>query len=682
VLLAAASTLVSLAPSALASATPRNAALSAFSAPEPDGVLAADSFDRSVTAGLGASTQGGAWELQGDSKMFSVGGGAGMIRLTAGSGAGARLGSGSSLDVRSQVRVSLDRAQAGGGTYVALVARSTGPQDDYRVRLRFLADKSVNAQLVRRTQGRDVVLSTVRVPHLTYTAGGSVFLAAKVTGSSPTRLSVKAWPSGVPEPASWLSTSSDATAILQRPGAVGLWAYLSGSSTITPETVRLDDLQATLPAVQIVAGPAANSSSRQDSASLAFTSTRTPGAFSCRLDGGGWNRCSSPTLLGNLADGRHAFDVRATDSDGETTPMSSRTWTVDSTAPAVTFTSGPPAQTSDTNASFGFRLDEPGAAQCRLDSSAWTPCTSPVAYSGLAVAQHALSVRATDAAGNVSAAPATRSWTVSAPAPAPAPPVGRPGPGNTGVPAGTRLTPHYGNLVITTPGASYDGLDIHGFVTIKAPNVTITRSIIRGGVATGNIGLVTNYDPNATGFVLSDSELVPEFPSVWIDGIKGGNFTIRRVDVHGTTDNVKVHGNNVTVDSSWLHGTAYRSSDPNQGGGPTHNDAVQILGGRNIRVLGSTLNQANNSAVQITQDYSVTTDVVLDGNWIDGGGCSINLANKPLPTMVGVTVSNDRFGRDQRLSGCAIIAGTATTLTQHGNVWDDTSQPVTISDGG
>jgi len=99
-------------------------------------------------------------------------------------------------------------------------------------------------------------------------------------------------------------------------------------------------------------------------------------------------------------------------------------------------------------------------------------------------------------------------------------------------------------------------------------------------------------------------------------------------------------------------------------------------------VLGSTLNQANNSAVQITQDYSVTTDVVLDGNWIDGGGCSINLANKPLPTMVGVTVSNDRFGRDQRLSGCAIIAGTATTLTQHGNVWDDTSQPVTISDGG
>ena len=270
----------------------------------------------------------------------------------------------------------------------------------------------------------------------------------------------------------------------------------------------------------------------------------------------------------------------------------------------------------------------------------------------------------------------------SAPVAAPAPTGGRPGPSNTGVPWGTRLTPYYGNLTITTPGATYDALDIHGFVSIQAPNVRITRSIIRGGVATGNIGLVTNYDTSATGFLLEDSELVPEHPSVWIDGIKGGNFTIRRVDSWGTTDNVKIHGNNVTVDSSWLHGTVYQNGDPNQGGGYTHNDAVQILGGRNLRIVNSTLEQGHNSAVQVTQDVALTTDTVISRNWLDGGGCTVNLSNKGQSWMSGITVNDNRFGRHQQFGGCAMIVTRSTSLNHWNNVWDDNSVGIHLTDGG
>jgi hypothetical protein len=297
-----------------------------------------------------------------------------------------------------------------------------------------------------------------------------------------------------------------------------------------------------------------------------------------------------------------------------------------------------------------------------------------------------VAVRATDAVGNVTPSPATRSWSViaeaaPAPAPAPAPSTGRPGPTNTGVPVGTKLTPHYGNLTITTAGTTLDAMDIHGFVTITAPNVKITRSIIRGGRATNNIGLITNYDPTAS-VVVEDSELVPEFPSVWIDGIKGGNFTIRRVNSHGTVDNVKVHGDNVTVDSSWLHDSSYFLQDPNQGYTPTHNDAVQVLGGKNLRILRSTLEEAHNAGIQVTQDYSATTDLEIRDNWIDGGGCSINLAHKKLTSMSGITVTGNRFGRGQRLTGCAIMATQGTSLSHSGNVWDDTSQAVRISNGG
>lgn len=258
----------------------------------------------------------------------------------------------------------------------------------------------------------------------------------------------------------------------------------------------------------------------------------------------------------------------------------------------------------------------------------------------------------------------------------------RPGPTNTGVPPGTVLRPHYGNLTITTPGTTLDALDIHGFVTIKAPNVRITRSIVRGGKAAYSIGLVTNNTATATNFVIEESELVPEFPSVYLDGLKGSNITARRVNVHGTTDNVKIHGNNARIEDSWLHDSVYRASDPYQSGGPTHNDGVQVLGGKNIRILRNTITGARNAALQVTQDYSATTDLVFSDNHVDGGWCSVNLAHKKLTSMRGLTLTGNRFGRATERLDCAIIATRATSLTASGNVWDDTGLPVRIRDGG
>lgn len=258
----------------------------------------------------------------------------------------------------------------------------------------------------------------------------------------------------------------------------------------------------------------------------------------------------------------------------------------------------------------------------------------------------------------------------------------RPGPGTTGVPAGTVLTPYYGNLTITTPGATYDRLDIHGFVTVKAPNVRITRSIVRGGVATGNLGLVTNTTPSATGFVISDSELVPEHPSVWLDALEGSNYTAIRVNAHGTVDTAKIYGDNVRIEASWLHDTQYYASDPNQGGGPTHNDGVQVLGGSHIRIVGNTITGSSNTALMVTQDYSATTDLVFSRNYADGGWCTVNLNHKPRASMGVITMAGNRFGPHDTFGNCAVIATRATTLQATGNVWDATGLPVAVRNGG
>jgi len=359
---------------------------------------------------------------------------------------------------------------------------------------------------------------------------------------------------------------------------------------------------------------------------------------------------------------------------GQTAPVPA-----DSSAP-VTVVSGGPGQGSvqtSGSASFGLSADEAASFQCRFGSAGFAPCSGSYSVSGLGLGVHTLQVRAVDSAGNVDATPESRTWTVVSGTPGAV----RPDAGNTGVPAGTVLKRHDGNLTITTPGTVIDSMDIYGFVWIKAPNVTIRRSIIRGGQASNAVGLVTNTTPGATNFLLEDSELVPQFPSTWLDGMKGGNFTMRRVDSHGTVDNVGIHLPNVRIESSWLHGSSWFASSPSHNGGQTHNDAVQVHGGNNISMVGNRMEEANNAAIQMTQDYSRTHDVSIVGNWMNGGGCTVNIADKGKTGMTAITATGNRFGRNTRNADCAIIRGSLVQLSATGNVWDDNGTPVRIRNG-
>ncbi len=256
-------------------------------------------------------------------------------------------------------------------------------------------------------------------------------------------------------------------------------------------------------------------------------------------------------------------------------------------------------------------------------------------------------------------------------------PAGRPGADGTGVPDGTRLTRHDGDLVITTPGARYDALDIHGFVVVRAPDVTITRSLIRGGVKDGNRGLVTVDHADAKRFVIEDSTIRPDTASVWYDGIKGSNFTARRVDVWGTVDNIKVHGDDVLVEDSWLHDSRWFAWDPNQKG-PSHNDGVQVLGGSRITLRGNSITGASNGAVQVTQDFREVRGLDISGNWFDGGTCSVKISHKGRDSGPQVELRDNRFGVLQSILGCSSLATHRTDLQASGNVWDLTGLPAPV----
>jgi hypothetical protein len=169
----------------------------------------------------------------------------------------------------------------------------------------------------------------------------------------------------------------------------------TGSAVSTAWTV-----DAPPPVVQITAGP--GPATNDTTPSFAFSSSDVAATFQCRLDGDGFAPCASPFTTPLLAEGQHSFEVKAIDGTKESV-LRSRSFTVDTTAPGVTISSGPAdgSSSSDRTPSFRFAASEPGARfRCRTDGHGFAPCSSPYATSRLADGRHLFGVRAIDRAGN------------------------------------------------------------------------------------------------------------------------------------------------------------------------------------------------------------------------------------------------------------------------------------------
>ena len=95
-----------------------------------------------------------------------------------------------------------------------------------------------------RSSGGETTLATLAVPGLTDVAGAQLKTRLQVTGTAPTTIRAKVWLSTATEPATWQVTATDSTAALQSAGSVGLFTFISGTSTNSPWVFRFDDVRA------------------------------------------------------------------------------------------------------------------------------------------------------------------------------------------------------------------------------------------------------------------------------------------------------------------------------------------------------------------------------------------------------------------------------------------------------
>ena len=174
---------------------------------------------------------------------------------------------------------------------------------------------------------------------------------------------------------------------------------------------RIDTVE---PDTTITSAPSDSMSSRD--ATIVFSSPDPGVAFECKLDAEPFAACTSPRVYTSLSEAPHTFEVRARDGAGNV-DLSSATasWVVDVTSPETSILMPPLNPTKNRDATISFSSNESAVTfACKLDTGAFAACISPKFYSSLTEGLHTVQVRATDAAGNVEATPATYSWTVDA----------------------------------------------------------------------------------------------------------------------------------------------------------------------------------------------------------------------------------------------------------------------------
>ena len=283
-------------------------------------IVVSDSFSRVVSGGWGTADLGGAWTTRGGkAAQYNVDGSAATITIGPGDLPNVDARSVVALDTDITATVSVDRtADTNSGTYTTLVSRRRSTNEQYAAILS-LATTPPLIQVYRRDgKGSQINIgATALLTGMTYRAGDRWTMRLSTSGTNPTTIQVKAWPTASPEPSAWTVTRTDSTPVLQAAGTAGFSAYLSRRATVRSVLVSVYDFAVV--ATTLCSAPGQLTATPRDHAvELAWEAVSGADAYQVRRNG---VLVSTPTATSltdaGLANGTtYAYSVAAVNTLG------------------------------------------------------------------------------------------------------------------------------------------------------------------------------------------------------------------------------------------------------------------------------------------------------------------------------------------------------------------------------
>lgn len=277
-----------------------------------------DSFTRTASSGWGAADIGGTWTPASNAGSFSVDGTNGRIVVDKGKSRSIRSTSFTSAASAIASTFSISPAPSGSGSYVSVIARSSGTSD-YRATVNAAA-AGTTLSVRRMLNGVETSLASFRIGG-PVAAGTAIKVKFEATGSAPTTLRAKAWTSGG-EPSGWQVSATDASAALQSAGAAGVFAYVS-SGAASASIVSVADFSAepdgVAPPNQAPSAAIAPAAITERTVGLDGSASTDPDgsivSYAWRF-GDGATASGATTTHTYAADGTYAVELTVTDDGG------------------------------------------------------------------------------------------------------------------------------------------------------------------------------------------------------------------------------------------------------------------------------------------------------------------------------------------------------------------------------
>jgi len=233
----------------------------------------------------------------------------------------------------------------------------------------------------------------------------------------------------------------------------------------------------------------------------------------------------------------------------------------------------------------------------------------------------------------------------------------------------TVLTADSGIIALNTSNAVYEGKNLSGYVTVgaNADNLTIRNCKITP--PDGSYYGVQIF--SGTNITIENCEIdMSACLSTGSAAIVGNKYIAKKCHIHDCgADGIKL-GNDVTVEDCFIERLGRRVG--------AHADGMQLSGGSNVVIHRNNIHMPSGvegfiatSNFMIKPDSADIDNVLIEYNWLNGGGYTVYVTDATNYESTDAIVRNNRFGRDYNYGVKQLTASAGVGWTN--NVWVDTN---------